>query len=193
MPAYCGWVSAIPKSMRYLFAFLLWIVASTTQAAGAEPPTAPPPVTWEHTGSKSFEAEHPGLGVSHRYSSPVGWIDVYLYSLGRKDWETGVGDAKFAEHFDSTVDEVRLYAQRGFYRELEVGAAQDVVVSGQTFRTVRFRYSREGKPMNSTTYLTARNGQLLKYRISILAATGLDLEVVARRFVEENLRDMPVQ
>ena len=65
------------------------------------------------------------------------------------------------------------------------------MVAGQAFRTVTFRYTRNEKPMHSMTYLTARNGQLLKYRVSIYAASGLDVASVAKEFVEENMQRNP--
>jgi hypothetical protein len=176
--------------MKYLLTLALSFIG-IAHAAVTEPPSAPA-VVWRHVSSHSYEAEYPGFGTSHKYSSASGWIDVYVYSLGRSDWAPGVGDPKFAEHFLSTIDEVRQYAaERGFYTELEVGPIQDVIVSGQAFRTVRFRYSRDGKPMHSKTYLTARNGQLLKYRISVFAASAPDVDFVARAFVEETLLDDP--
>jgi hypothetical protein len=137
----------------------------------------------------SYEAKSPGLGTSQRYTSASGWIDVYAYGLRRSTWKPGVSDPQFAEHFDSTVREVRQFAVLGTYAGLRVGAVRDVVVSGQPFRTIAFEYTRDHKPMHSTTYLTAQNGQLLKYRVSIYAASGLDVDAVARQFIETNLRN----
>lgn len=178
--------------MKYLFAlvlaFLLAACASVAPPPVAASAAAQPAMAWQHTGDQSFEQQRPGLGVSSRYSSSAGWIDIYRYSLRRSNWEPGVGDSQFAAHFESTVDEVRHYASRGAYTALQVAAPRDIVIGGQVFRTVNFRYSREGKPMLSTTYLTARQGQLVKYRISIHAIEGRDIDAIARSFIEENLR-----
>lgn len=46
--------------------------------------------------------------------------------------------------------------------------------------------------MTSAIYLTARNGYLLKYRVSIYAADSLDIVDVAESFIEENLRSVDI-
>lgn len=174
---------------------LLAACASTSQPTPAPPVSAPvqPPVAWQAAGSTSYESQRPGLGVSYRYVAPAvsGWIDVYVYGLRRADWQSGVGDPQFAAHFQSTIAEVRMAAQAGAYSDLQVGPVRDVVVSGQPFRSVGYRYLRRGEAIASATYLTARNGQLLKYRVSIPAASGRDVDALARRFIEDNLRVDP--
>lgn len=149
---------------------------------------APPAVTWQHQGSHSYEAERPGLGVSDRYASPIGWADVYVYGLKRNDWRTGVDDPQFGAHFNMTVDEVKHYGRVGAYAELQIGEPRDVSVGGQVFRTISFRFVRDGRAMASTTYLTGRGGKLLKYRISIDANAPEALDSTARMFIEEHLR-----
>jgi len=168
------------------FAFFIFLTGGTSIAI-EQPPSAPPSLTWQHVGSKSYESQFPGLGTSQRYESPAGYIDVYVYSLGRNDWKPGVSDSQFAGHFESTVTEVRTLAQRGLYTNLQMDAIRDLVVAGNTFRTIHFYFSANGKPMNSATYLTVHNGQLLKYRVSIYAASGLDVTAVAQSFIKENL------
>lgn len=168
--------------MNRIFAFILAIFL-----AGCASIAQPPSLTWLHVGNMSYESQVPGLGTSQRYESPAGKIDVYVYDLRRNDWKSGVSDPQFTAHFESTVNEVRLLAQRGLYTDLQVDAASDVMVSGNLFRTISFRFSFDGKPMISTTYLTAQNGHLLKYRVSIYAASGLDVAAVAQSFIEENL------
>lgn len=173
--------------MNRILTFILAIFLTACTSI-AQPPSGPSSLAWEHTGSTSYEAQIPGLGTSERYASPAGWIDVYVYGLRRNDWKPGVSDPQFASHFESTVAEVRLYAQRGLYANLQIDAARDVVVAGNVFRTISFRFSRDSQPMISTTYLTAQNGQLLKYRVSIYAASGLDVAAAAQSFIEKNLR-----
>ena len=163
------------------------------QAAATPPGTeehrrAPPAVTWQHQGSHSYEAERPGLGVSDRYASPIGWADVYVYGLKRNDWRTGVDDPQFGAHFNTTVDEVKHYGRVGAYAELQIGEPRDVTVAGHVFRTISFRFVRDGRAMASTTYLTGRGGKLLKYRISIDANAPQALDATAQMFIEEHLR-----
>ena len=173
--------------MKRFLAFTLAILLSAC-ASVAQSPSAPSALAWRHTGSTSYEPQFPGLGTQQTYASTSGEIDVYVYGLRRNDWAPGISDPQFAAHFERTVADVRLIAQRGLYTNLQVGTARDVMVSGQMFRAVSFRFSLNGKRILSTIYLTARNGQLLKYRVSIDAASGLDVDAVAQAFIEENLR-----
>lgn len=178
--------------MKPLLAFLFTFITACLLPAGAAP-GSPATVEWQHLGSHSYEAEHPGLGVSHRYRSAIGWADVYVYDLQRKGWRDGVDDGQFAAHFGSTVDEVRHYGKTGMYAGLEIGPVRDVAVEGQAFRTISFRFVRDGRAMLSATYLTGRGGQLLKYRISVDASVGHELDGIAQRFVADHLRGMPAQ
>lgn len=173
--------------MNKILAFALSLLLAA--CASTEPPqSAPPSVSWQHMGSKSYESENPGLGTSQRYASAAGWIDVHVYGLRRNDWKPGVSDPQFAAHFQSTVAEVRYMGQRGMYGNLQIGATRDVQVAGQVYRTVSFRFSRDNKPIVSATYLTAQDGQLLKYRVSLYAESGLDIDAVATSFIEERAR-----
>lgn len=151
----------------------------------------PASIVWQKGPTRNYEPQSLGLGVSQRYSAAVGWIDIYLYDLRRKDWKEGIDDPQFAAHFESTVNEVRYFAEQGHYANLKVGPVQDVEVSGQRFRTVGFEYAQRGQALRSSTYLTVRDGQLLKYRVSVFAVTGLDADAVARQFVESNLHSNP--
>ena len=100
-----------------------------------------------------------------------------------------MSDPGFAAHFPSTIDEVRAFAQRGAYADLRIGPVHDVKIGGQDFRRVSFRFRLEGRPTESFTYLTVIDRNLLKYRMSFNAGAGLDLDLVARHFIEENLRE----
>ena len=159
--------------------------------AAATPVPAPAAIGWRYLGGHSFEKETPGLGVSHRYDSSAGWVDVYVYGLRRNNWASGVADVQFKAHFDGTISEVQALARRGDYTQLDVGVVQDSVVGGRNFRSISFRFLRGGKPVQSFTYLTAMNGQLVKYRLSFYLPAAADPALQARQFVEQNLRTGP--
>ena len=152
---------------------------------------AAPAVRWQFIRSRSYEAQSPGLGVSHRHESAIGWADVYVYGLQRRNWAPGVDDPQFDAHFRSTIDEVRGQAARGTYADLKIGPVTDVRIAGQMFRTVSFQFLRAGKPHESLTFLTASKGQLLKYRMTFGAPVPGNVEAIAREFVEITLRTGP--
>jgi hypothetical protein len=150
-------------------------------------------VQWQYVRSTSYEAGQPGLGISHRYQSGLGWVDVYVYGMQRSDWAAGVGDAAFSEHFKAAVDEVRLAGTRGVYAKVEVGPVSDELIDGQAFRRVSFRvlHAQSQKTYDSFTFLTGRNGRLLKYRMSFITPAPANVEAIAREFIERNLRSGP--
>jgi hypothetical protein len=166
-------------------------------APATKPPAASAPaasaVQWQYVRSTSYEAGQPGLGVSHRYQSNVGWVDVYVYGMKRSDWAAGVADPEFDEHFKAAVEEVRLAGARGVYAKVEVGPVRDELIDGQAFRRVSFRvlHAQSRKTYDSFTYLTGRNGRLLKYRMSFITPAPANVEALAREFIERNLRSGP--
>lgn len=166
-------------------------------APPARPPAASAPaasaVQWQYVRSTSYEAGQPGLGISHRYQSTLGWVDVYVYDMTRSDWVAGVADPEFDEHFKAAVDEVRLAGARGVYAKVDVGPVSDELIDGQAFRRVSFRvlHAQSRKTYESFTFLTARNGRLLKYRMSFVTPAPANLDAVAREFIERNLRSGP--
>jgi hypothetical protein len=176
--------------MQRIFALFLLVLLMAC-ASQRQPQQQAPEVAWQQAGSISYESQFPGMGSSRRFTSDAGWIDVYTYGLGRNNWQSGLMDPQFDASFESTIKEVRVAQERGVYTDLQVGTPQNTSIAGQPFRTVSFRFTLNKKPMHSVTYMSARNGQLLKYRVSIFATSGLDVDALARRFIEENLRTDP--
>ena len=164
------------------------LAACTTPPAGPPPlvPAASLPPAWQHQGRHDYEKQNPGLGFSDKYQSPAGVIDVYSYDLQQPHWRAGVQDPAFDRHFQSTLDEVRYFVQRGVYTDLQQGKPRDVTLAGQVFRTVALRFSREGRPIESHTYLTAVDGRLLKYRLSFFLPAPFEPADHAREFVERS-------
>ncbi len=174
------------RVLPLILAALLSACAGTAPVAETAPTV---PVTWKYSGMQSYEAKAPGLGVSYRYDSAIGWIDAYVYAL-RRTWIAGVADPQFDTQFRSTVTEVEQATRLGYYTDLKVGATRDLVISGQNFRTVSLQYKqRAGRPIESRTYLTALNGQLLKYRMSFYAPVPGNVDMITKQFIETNLRE----
>lgn len=174
------------KCKSILIAWCALLLAACTNV-----PPAPPQamsVQWQFAGYTTYEERYPGLGSSKKYRSSVGWVDVYSYGLRRGNWAAGVADPAFAAHFQSTVDEMRELVQGGDYADLEVGPVRDVEIAGRTFRTVTYKLLSKGVRVESMTFLTAHNGKLLKYRMSFFTPVPDNLDDIARRFIEENLR-----
>jgi hypothetical protein len=163
--------------------------APATAVTAPAPTIRPPPgVTWEPAGAHDFERNRPGLGSRQRYESAVGWVDVYHYGLGRNNWATGVSDPAFDAHFRSTINEVRQLAQSGQYTELKVGPTRDTRIGGLDFRTVSYSFRSQGRPLESRTFMTGLQGQLLKYRMNFPSPVDGDVDDIARDFIDKSLR-----
>lgn len=192
--------------MKLLFALLLagllcacatapGTAPATASASAAESATMAPPtgVQWQYINSKSYEALNAGLGNSHRYESIIGWIDVYVYDMKRTNWLPGVDDPQFDEQFKGTIAEVQRATAQGMYASAKIGPTRDVRIEGLTFRSVSLRlvHARDARAYDSYTYLTARNGRLLKYRMSFNAPAPANVDAIAREFIERNVRTGP--
>ena len=127
---------------------------AASPGASSVGPGAPaaPAVRWKFVSTHSYEAQNPGLGVSHRHESAIGWADVYVYGLKRRNWAPGVDDAQFGAHFQSTIDEVRGQAARGTYGDLKIGPVRDVRIAGQMFRSVSFQFTRAGNGLGAAAH-----------------------------------------
>lgn len=174
--------------MKKIFVSLLFAAISSAGCVSTPQP-APRPWsgTWDYLGSRDYETQHAGLGVSYRFRSEIGWVDVYVYGLQRDDWADGVADPSFDRHFESVIDEVRMAERRGIYRDVKLDPAQDVEIGDGVFRHVAMRYLNEGKPVESHVYLAGVNGQLLKFRMSFFAPPPSNLDAVMRDFVARHI------
>ena len=74
----------VSRAVEPMKNFFLFIVILTACASATQPHPALPAQVWLYAGSKSFAPQNPGLGISHRYTSAAGWIDIYIYRLSDK-------------------------------------------------------------------------------------------------------------
>ena len=160
--------------MKYFIAFIaaLFLTACATNPAVQ---TTVQPSNWKFESSKSYEPANPGAGTSAKYVSTQGWVDVYSYDWERSNWITGVSDPQFSSEFNGTIQAVRHFEGVGRYKNVIATEPKDVVIANLLFRSVSFKYETSGKLVNSAIYLTALNGKLLKYRISLFETSKVDL------------------
>jgi len=178
--------------MRLLLTAIIGlVVAIGLDSARAQVATANP--AWALSGSRSYEESSPGLGTSQHFSSRYGSIDVYSYGRRRSDWLPGTGDPQFAAEFSQVLAEIRQAAAQGLTSNLVMGATRDVTIAGQQFRTAAFSYDRGGRSLDSAVHLTAKGGQLLKYRISIRANSEPGVVQLVEQFIAGDLPSRPLQ
>lgn len=167
------------------------LVAAVLLAGCAGQPPAPPapaPLEWVYKGSTNYEAQMVGGGVGRRYESEAGWIDVYLYSAGRDNWLEGTSDPGFMERFNDTAAGILQAARQGHYKNVSFEKPSDVVLAGHKFRRLVARFEFREEAVESHTFLTALDGQLLKYRMSFPQPTPPDLPAIITDFIEKSVR-----
>jgi hypothetical protein len=122
---------------------------------------------WKFVSSQDFEQKSPGLGYSEKYSATFGWADVYGYDLGQKNWQNGVGDPQFNEHFQQVVGDVYFAERTGLYQDVKLSHVEDEIINGVTMRHAVLHYKFKGKNVESHVYLSGVQGDLLKFRITL--------------------------
>ncbi|MGE0797447.1 MAG: hypothetical protein AB7G13_17715 [Lautropia sp.] len=146
-----------------------------------------PRIDWQPAERQSYEAREPGLGESRGYRATAGRADSYVYGLRRADWRDGTADPAFDAHFREVADQA-LQGVRRTCPSLAPGRTGDFTIAGQAFRGTRFDCTMaDGRPLASFAWLGARNGQLLKYRVTLSLPDGGDAEAAARAFVAADL------
>ena len=179
------------KAVRLLSAIIGLVVVVALNSAYAQVSAANP--SWALSGSRSYEESFPGLGTSQTYRSSDGFVTVYSYGRKRSDWLAGINDPQFAKEFSDALAEVRQAEAGGQYSNLVVGPTRDVTIGGQQFRTAVFGFTLKGQPSDSAVYLTAKDGQLLKYRITARANSQPAIAQLAEQFIAGDLPSRSLQ
>ena len=162
-------------------------------APGASTPASKPPeqspfFIWLLVRKESSEETSPGLGEMHRYTTQSGWADVFIYDAGNKNWSEGIADTRFSNHFNSVLAEVRLYEAQGAYRHVKMLESGDLDIEDQRFRYQVMEYLYGDEPVDSVVLLTVRNGELLKYRLTLYRKFEQNIGRVVGSFVRMTLR-----
>lgn len=145
-------------------------------------------VEWRLAGAHDFESKQPGFGNSRRYASALGWVDVYRYSLNRSDWAPGIDDAGVAAELDGVLAGLRVVQAQGTVSELSLTTPAHVLsIAGQPFRSLSLHFALRGQASDSAAYVTVRDGQLLKYRITVKAGSEPAVEALAEDFIARDL------
>lgn len=143
--------------------------------------------TWKYLGSKNYELQSPGLGRSKRYITTFGWADVYEYNLGVKNWQDGVSDPLFSKHFQNVIREIYLVERTGVYQNVKLNHVGDEVINGVTFRHAVLHYKYQESNVESHVYMSAVQGQLVKFRITVKLPFKLEEKESVARFIKERL------
>jgi len=143
--------------------------------------------TWKYLGSENYERQSPGLGRSEKYTTTFGWADVYEYNLGVKNWQDGVSDPLFSEHFQNVVGEIYLVGRTGVYQNVKLNQVGDEVINGVTFRHAVLHYKYQEENVESHVYMSGVQGQLVKFRITVKLPFKLEEKESVARFIKEKL------
>lgn len=87
-------------------------------------------------------------------------LDEYRYDLGRK-WKDGTSDPNFDSHFKELSASMLKLKDFSDIKSVSTGNEK---IGGSDFRTETFSMKRNGKSFETTVYLSAKGGKLLKFR-----------------------------
>jgi len=121
---------------------------------------------WKFLGTIDLEKTRTGAGVVFRFRYVAANADIFFFDAG-KHWDSGLDDSKMSALLEQTKRELAQAAEQGIYRNMELGPAEEIVISGQPFHLQRMTFWRTGSKQVSLTYTTGLRGKLLKYRITV--------------------------
>ena len=116
----------------------------------------------------NFEKDNPGLGYGIRYTAPGQRVDIFVYSLGKRQIDEDVFSLDQNEELTRAIADVYRAKERGLYRNVVEGAEfESPAVKNPFFRCRAFVIDRgEGRVEDSALCLGARNDKFFKVRIS---------------------------
>ncbi len=158
--------------------FLSWTLALSGQGAtpAAEPNGTP---DFAYVGFEDYRSKDPGRGIAYRFKGITGEIDEHHYSAGRKNWPEGVADMDINRHFKSNVAEIFKARDAEGWKAVDQLGLRTEDIAGKRVLHAWFRITnKEGKQIQRHLYLTALNGELVKFRASLW-------EPVTQRTVED--------
>ncbi|MFZ9311437.1 MAG: hypothetical protein ACO24O_08055, partial [Arenimonas sp.] len=105
------------------------------------------------------------------------------YTGGFIDWKEGLQDARLRQVLDAAIDEVKSQSDKGEYKDLATSPIKERNIAGTAYYQVDFRYNYGGEAIDSSLYLTVKNGILLKYRISFYSEPSFSMNEAASSFI----------
>jgi hypothetical protein len=172
------------KTLRLIHSLIAALLAGCASSGRVAVETG---IEWQYKGTTNYEEKSPGGGVSKRYESNIGWIDVYRFSAGRNNWLEGTSDPGFKERFDNVAQGILDAQKQGSYRNVSIEPSTDIVVGGHAFRHFIARFELREKVFESHTFMSAVSGQLLKYRMSFAHPPPATVASVTTAFIEQTV------
>lgn len=165
----------------FLLIVCLWLPIN--RIAYADAPSATQDIDWTKGQFRDYEKDQPGAGYSQGYKSSKGWITVFSYTGGYRNWKEGLQDARLRQDLDSAIEAVKAQAEKSEYRNLVTSSVKERNIAGTDYYQVDFSYDYDGKAVCSGLYLTVKSGMLLKYRISLYCEPALSADAVSASFI----------
>lgn len=122
---------------------------------------------FKYAGGKDYRDRNPGLGQSWRFESEYGWADEFAYDMN-SDWKDGI-TPQLKDHVKKYIlKDFESTKQQGAYKSFKIVSTDDETIGGVKFVRMKLEIVHDdGKKIESYMYLTAINGELLKFRISL--------------------------
>lgn len=122
---------------------------------------------FKYVDSKDYRDRNPGFGQSWRFKSEYGWADEFVYNMGAA-WEDGITAQLDGHVKGAIIKDFEYTEQQGSYRSFKILSTDEESVGGIKFVRMKLDIVHDdGKRIESYMYITAMNGELLKFRISL--------------------------
>lgn len=170
-------------------------VTADTQNSAIQPDNKQPNTTtlkWYYLGKNDFEQTLPGYGVSYGFASEAdAKANIYIYSLGKKDWKNGISDSNLNKVLQDVKSEIQQVQQQGAYQQASFTEPTQISIDGQDFYVQPVQLKTEYDQISSFVYLSVLNHQLLKFRISFINPPSFfDTAQISQNFIRDTLKDL---
>jgi hypothetical protein len=118
-------------------------------------------------GTKDYGDPKLGVGIRYRLGASM-HIDTIIYNLGKEKITSDIDGPELKEQVDSSVDNIKTYAEKGFYQDLQLHAPKVVPLSAAEgapkAHKVSCVFTLAGKPRESCLYLFVYKNHFVKVR-----------------------------
>jgi len=140
---------------------------------------------WDFYGVMKYESSE--LGYSMRYEKDGYIADIYIYSNGKK-WKDGIGDENLNTEFENVLKALES-GKVQTYSNVKLLGKKRVKINGLNFMSAQYSLTRSSRDVISYVYITAINGKLLKFRITVDASKAAEAEKQNEAFISNFIKD----
>ena len=137
----------------------------------------------------SYEAKHPGLGISVGYDASGMTVTVYVYKMGMKSIPTNLNSLVLKNQFKQAASDIVSLGELGYYSNVKKISDGEVSwgAAGADKRSLHafYSYSQKGQDRLSHLYLMGFRNHFFKVRFTYDKEVEKPAEKVQKKFLKE--------